>query len=85
MKVTVSYHCSNCRTSFVVYCSVPDELENNKIEHGCGGVSTFTSSDGTAASYMCDECGHVTHADVADMIPAMATRTHGCGQECSPA
>lgn len=85
MKVTITYHCENCQTTFPAYCSVPDEMGNDTIGHACGGSSAFASSDGTSVSYMCGECGHITPADVAEMIPAMATKTHGCGEECRPA
>lgn len=84
MKVTITYHCENCQAAFPVYCSVPDEMGNDTIGHACSGSSTFASSDGTLVSYMCGECGYITHADVAEMIPAMAIRTHGCGEECRP-
>ena len=85
MKVTVRYHCDNCQTTFPVYCGVPDELPNDSVGHGCAGSSAFSGIDGTELSYMCGECGHITTEDVTRMIPAMASKTHGCGEECRPA
>ena len=85
MKVTITYHCDGCGVSFPAYCGVPDALANGAAGHGCGGDSAFSGCDGTTISYMCEKCGHTTRADVTDMIPAMASRRHGCGRGCSPA
>lgn len=85
MRVTIHYRCNNCRTAFPAYCGVPDRLDNKSLGHGCGGTSDFAGSDGASLSYMCGKCGHLTRIDAADMIPAMASRKHGCGEECGPA
>lgn len=85
MKVTIHYRCSNCRATFPAYCGVPDHIDNRRAGHDCGGASRFAGSDGTSLSYMCGKCGHLTWADVTDMIPAMVSRRHGCGEECGPA
>lgn len=84
MKVTIRYRCGDCGISFSAYCGVPDSIQNNAVGHSCPGVSEFTGVDGVFASYMCGKCGHITRADVASMIPAMASRRHGCGAECAP-
>ena len=84
MKVTIQYWCENCQTTFSKYGGVPDELDNDSIGHGCAGVSKFSGADGTDLSYVCEECGHITHDDITTMIPAFASQTHGCGEECLP-
>lgn len=85
MKVAITYRCGDCGVSFPVHCGVPDHISNWAAGHGCGGGSVFSGSDGTMASYMCEKCGHTTKADITKMIPAMASRRHGCGRECGPA
>ena len=84
MRVTIHYRCGNCRTTFPVYCGVPDQIDNGQAGHDCGGTSRFAGSDGTSLSYMCVKCGHLTRTEVVGMIPATASRKHGCGEECYP-
>lgn len=85
MKITIKYSCNDCKTTFSAYCSVQDSIDNSTAGHGCGGTSKFIGSEGIYVWYMCGACGHMTKIDVRDIIPAMASRTHGCGQECRPA
>ncbi len=84
MKVTITYWCDDCKASFPVHCGVPDHISNGAAGHGCGGDSAFSGADGVMVSYMCKKCGHTKKKDVRKMIPAMASRRHGCGRECGP-
>ena len=84
MKVTIKYRCDDCDVSFSAYCGVPDQIQNNTVDHKCPGLSEFAGVDGIYASYMCNKCGHITRATITAMIPAMASRLHGCGAECGP-
>ena len=85
MRITIHYTCHNCSVTFPAYCGVPYRLDNKSVDHKCTGHSIFAGSDGTMLSYICRECGHITRADATTMIPAMASRVHGCGVECDPA
>lgn len=84
MKVTIQYRCKPCGVSFPVHCGVPDDVDNAAVGHECPGMSRFSGPDGALMAYMCGECGHVTRRNISEMIPAMASRKHGCGEECKP-
>ncbi len=84
MKITISYYCDQCKDQFSAYGNVPDQVSNYSIRHSCDGFSGFTGISGTIISYMCKKCGNIMKADAANMIPALAKRTHGCGKECLP-
>lgn len=87
MKVTVHYWCESCQASFPVHCGVPGSIENCSVKHicpgesECSGTSEFTGADGEDVLYMC-RCGTIIRDKITRMIPAMASRTHGCGMEC---
>ena len=82
MKVTIQYYCARCKDAFAAYCTVPNTITQHS--DACSGIMEFSGADGTRLLYMCSVCGHTKTLYIPDVIPAMASRHHGCGEECLP-